>query len=368
MTGNLVMRPTGAFEGLCGPDCTEIAPLLSKAEHSNTAVIFGDRFLFKLFRRPEAGMNPDVEIMGYLTAKNFPNVPTLGGAMEYRTTGSVRSIGILTQFIAGANDGWDYTLDALGRYFDRALLYVAEGRPCSPPEMALLDLAEQEPTPDVVEAIGTYLESARLLGARTAELHLALGSGGGPDFAPEPFSPHYQRSLYQSMRNQVMENFELLKRQVRGLPEGLQTDAQAILAAQDAVLERYKLLYTDRLDAMRIRVHGDYHLGQVLSTGTDFVILDFEGEPARALSARRLKRSPVSDVAGMIRSFNYAVHTALQTVADRGLLTPENRDGAVAWATFWRRWISATFVGAYRRTMGETRLLPRDRRQFEILL
>src|SRR5690606_14646411 len=143
---------------------------------------------------------------------------------------------------------------------------------------------------------------------------------------------------------------------------------QTILASQDAILERYKLLYTERLDAMRIRVHGDFHLGQVLSTGTDFVILDFEGEPARALSARRLKRSPLSDVAGMLRSFSYAVHTALQSVAERGLLTPENREGALAWATFWRRWTSATFVGAYRRTMGESRLLPHERRQFEILL
>jgi len=366
--GDLVMRPTGAFEALCGPNCGEIAPLLSKAEHSNTAVVFADRFLLKLFRRPEPGINPDVEIMGYLTARRFASVPTLGGAMEYRTTGSVRSVGILTQFVAGATDGWDYTLDALGRYFDRVLLYVEEARRCDVPEETLLELAEREPTHDVIEAVGTFLEAARVLGVRTAELHTALGAGGEPDFAPEAFSPHYQRSLYQSMRNLVMENFEVLRRQVRTLPAELQKDANEVLALREEVLQRYKLVYTERLEAKRIRVHGDYHLGQVLSTGTDFVILDFEGEPARALSARRLKRSPISDVAGMVRSFNYAAHTALETLAARGLLTVENRDGVAAWSAYWRRWVSATFLRAYLETMRGSTLLPRERAQLEVLL
>ncbi len=366
--GQLAFRATSAFEALCGPDCAKIEPLLSKAEHSNTAVVFADRFLFKLFRRPEPGVNPDVEITGFLTEKKFPNVPALGGAVEYRSPGAVRSVGILTQFIAEARDGWDFTLDALGRYFERTLLYDASKRPCEMPQTRMLALAADEPTPDVIETIGTFLESARLLGVRTAELHLALGGSGYPDFAPEPFSSHYQRSLYQSMRNLVMENFELLKRRARTLPENLRADAHAVLGAQDVILERYKLLYTERLDAMRTRVHGDYHLGQVLSTGTDFVILDFEGEPARALSARRLKRSPISDVAGMIRSFDYAVHTAAQNLSERGLITAENRDSTACWAAYWRRWISATFLRAYLRTMGDSRLLPRDRSRLAVLI
>jgi len=366
--GDLVLRPTGAFEALCGPNCGEIAPLLSKAEHSNTAVVFADRFLFKLFRRPEPGINPDVEVMSYLTTRQFAHAPTLGGSMEYRAPGSVRSLGILTQFIMGARDGWDYTLDALERYFDRVLLFVEEGRACEVPEETLLELADREPGHETIEAVGTYLEAARILGARTAELHRMLGESGEPDFAPEPFSPHYQRSLYQSMRNLVMENFELLRSRVRTLPKELQADAAAVLAAQDEVLNRYKRVYTERLEAKRIRVHGDYHLGQVLSTGTDFVILDFEGEPARALSARRLKRSPISDVAGMVRSFNYAAHTALESLAARGLLTTENRDGAAAWSAYWRRWVSATFLRAYFETMRGSALLPKERDQLEVLL
>jgi maltose alpha-D-glucosyltransferase/alpha-amylase len=366
--GSLVVHGTSAFNSLCGPDCAKLESTLSKAEHSNTAVIFGDRFLFKLFRRPEAGINPDVEITAYLTDKRFPNVPMLGGTLEYRRAGSSRSLGILTQFVPGATDGWEYTLDALGRYADRALLYAAENRPCQVPEGSILELSDRESPNEAVEAIGTYLEAARLLGVRTAELHLALGAGVGPDFAPEPFSPHYQRSLYQSMRNLVMENFELLKRRLKTLPPAVQADAQTLLGLHGAVLERYKHIYTDRLDAVRIRVHGDYHLGQVLSTGTDFIILDFEGEPARALSARRLKRSPISDVAGMLRSFHYAVYTALHRMEDRGLMTSENRESVRCWAAFWRRWVSGTYLGAYRRTMGDSRLLPRDPKQLGVLL
>ncbi|PTY02134.1 maltose alpha-D-glucosyltransferase [Opitutaceae bacterium EW11] len=366
--GSLVFRATNAFRALCGPDCAQIQPLLSQAEHSNTAVVFSDRFLLKLFRRPEAGTNPDVEITAYLTDRRFPNIPALGGSIEHRSAAGVRSVGILTQYISGANDGWDHTLHALSRYFDRVLLFDVENRPCVLPEEPLLDLSAKEPTNDVVEALGTHLESARVLGVRTAELHLALGGGGEPDFAPEAFSPHYQRSLYQSMRNLVMENFELLRRRLRSLPSELQSDATAIVLAQERILERYKQLYTERLDAMRTRVHGDYHLGQVLSTGTDFMILDFEGEPARSLSARRLKRSPVSDVAGMIRSFHYAVHTALHTLGERGLITPENRPRISNWATYWRRWICATYLGAYLRTLSDSRLIPHDRRQLEVLL
>ena len=366
--GHLVLRPTDAFEALCGPAGAEIAPLWPKTEHRNTTAIFWDRFLFKLIRRPEPGIDPEGEILGYLTERPFPSAPALGGTMEYRTTGSVRSVGLLTQFVAGATNGWDYTLDALGRFLDRALLYAAEGRICAVPDDALLRLSDQEPPGEAVEAVGTFLESARLLGVRLGELHLALAGGGEPDFAPEPFSPHYQRSLYQSMRNLVIENFESLRRKLPTLPPGVQADARAILAAQEAVLARGKRLYAERLDARRIRVHGDFRLERVWSTGTDFVILDFEGEPARATSVRRLKRSPISDVAGMLRSFHYAAHAALLAHEERGLITSENKAGLAAWASYWRRWVGATFLAAYRKTTNGTGILPASRHELEVLL
>ncbi len=365
--GRLLARPTGAFRTLRGLEPT-LEAKVGSAEQSNSAVIYGDRLLLKLFRRPEAGLNPDVEISGYLTDRAFEHAPALAGALEYAGVDGTRSLGIVTQFIAGAKDGWEYTLDALGRYFDRVLLYVTENRPCPLPEGSVLTLAGREPGTAVIETVGTYLESARLLGVRTAEMHLALGAGDTLDFAPEPFSPHYQRSLYQSMRNLVVQNFELLRHRRTQLTPSLQQDADTILGAQNALLTRYQRLYTGRLDAMRIRVHGDYHLGQVLSTGSDFIILDFEGEPARALSARRLKRSPLSDVAGMLRSFHYAVFTALRTQAERGLLTTESQQAVARWSAYWHRWVSAAYLRGYLATMSASPLLPSKPAELETLL
>jgi maltose alpha-D-glucosyltransferase/alpha-amylase len=368
LRGQLVFRATRATSLFATACFSAYEPQLLKVEHSNTAVVLGDRYFLKLFRRLEAGINPDVEISQYLTERQFPYVPALGGTIEYRSASEVRSVAIFTQYIPDARDGWNFTLDALSRYFDRVLLYDAANRACQLPRGTLLELSTREPDSFVIEAIGTFLEAARLLGERTANLHLALGSGDEGAFSAEPFSLHYQRSLYQSMRNLLIDNLDLLKRRATEIPDALRADALRIVAARDALLECYKLVYTERISAMRIRVHGDYHLGQVLSTGTDFAIVDFEGEPARALSARRLKRSPLTDVAGMIRSFHYAVQTAITMMADRGLAKSENQDRVACWAAYWRDWVCATFLRAYHSTMGNSRILPANRGQLAVLL
>ncbi len=365
--GEIAGIPTSAFAATRGPAEANVEPSISKAEQSNTAIIFGDRFIFKLFRRPDTGINPDVEIERFLTEKNFPNVPALGGTLEYRSSGEVRSLGILSGFVANAKDAWEYTLDALGRYYERVLLYVAENRRPPLSSQSWFELAKEEPSAQIVEALGTYLESARILGLRTGELHLALSSGDEPDFASEPFSPHYQRSLYQSMRNLVMENFQLLKKKAKTLPEPLASEALKVVGLQNEILKRYRSVFETRIDAQRIRCHGDYHLGQLLYTGKDFIILDFEGEPARALSTRRLKRSPVSDVAGMLRSFHYAAYTSLEHLAERGLLTEENRGKVSLWANLWYQWISATFLRAYFQKLEGSRLLPRDPEALQVI-
>jgi len=365
--GDLVSVPTPALAA-AKDNAPNLEPVISKAEQSNTAIMFGDRLIFKIFRRPESGLNPDVEIGRYLTERNFANVPALAGALEYRTrSGDIRSVGILSTFVPNAKDAWAYTVDALGRFYDRVLLYVAENRPVPGPLQGLLELTDEEPSKEVVEAIGTYLESARLLGVRTGEMHLALAAGDTVDFAPEPFSPHYQRSLYQSMRNLLTENFQLLRHQTPLLPENLRADATKILSLQDDILARFKAVFETRIHATRTRAHGDYHLGQLLYTGKDFMILDFEGEPARALSARRLKRSPIADVAGMLRSFQYAAFTALHQLVDRGLITEENRPKVSLWASFWYQWVSATFTRAYLKTMGDSPVIPKQREELRTL-
>ena len=206
------------------------------------------------------------------------------------------------------------------------------------------------------EAIGAYLESARLIGRRTAELHLALASApDNPAFAPEPFTPFYQRSLLQSMRVQHRTAYGLLRHQLSSLPELERGLAEETLALEGEVSDRLHSVLSTRISATRIRCHGDYHLGQVLFTGSDFVIIDFEGEPARPLSERRVKRSPLRDVAGMVRSFHYAAHAALRQIEAGG-----DQYALESWADFWQQRTNAAFLAAYFEAAEPGGFLPPD--------
>ncbi len=242
------------------------------------------------------------------------------------------------------------------------------------PSPVLIEAAA-EPVPEAVhEVIGeAYLESARLLGRRTGELHACLASatpderGGGGAFLPEEFTTLYQRSLYQSMRNLLGHTFRALERE-RGRLDGESADeAGSLLMRRGDLLARFRRILDRKLPGARIRVHGDYHLGQVLYTGKDFVIIDFEGEPARPLGERRLKRSPLRDVAGMLRSFHYASRSALVQQRQRGGETARS-SSAEAWAGFWYRWVAAAFLRGYLEAMGDHPVLPGDPRDRQLLL
>jgi maltose alpha-D-glucosyltransferase/alpha-amylase len=221
----------------------------------------------------------------------------------------------------------------------------------------LMERARLEPPPLIQDVAGTYLNQVRLLGRRTAELHLALASSSdSPAFAPEPFTALYRRSLYQSLRSLVRTTFDLLRRRLASLPEPTREEARAVLGLEEALLRQMRSVLERRLAAGRIRIHGDYHLGQVLYTGKDFVIVDFEGEPSRSLSERRFKRSPLRDVAGMIRSFEYAAAYALR----HGPRRAEDVPALQPWARLWSRWASAAFLNGYLVTSGDAPYLPRD--------
>jgi maltose alpha-D-glucosyltransferase/alpha-amylase len=208
------------------------------------------------------------------------------------------------------------------------------------------------------DLIGGYLSSVELLGQRTGELHLALASAPeDPSFSPEPFTPFYLRSLYQSMRGLVAQTFPLLRNNLRGLPPDVRADAETLLAQEDTILRRFRSVLDRRITGMRIRCHNDYHLGQVLYTGKDFVIIDFEGEPARPLSERRLKRPPVRDEAAMLRSFHYAVYTALFRQIDLGIVHKDRLPAMEGWARFWYSWVGAAFLRSYLRVVSEVPVL-----------
>jgi maltose alpha-D-glucosyltransferase/alpha-amylase len=338
-----------------------------KRDHSNTSIRYGDRLVLKLFRRLEEGINPDLEIGRFLTERtSFRHVPPLAGHMELRRAKRPPMIlGILQGWVANEGDAWGYALDQLKHYYEHAQARKNEGVELPAIDKPLLDLMDQEIPALAQELIGAYLPSAILLGQRTAELHAALASDKtDPDFAPETFTVHYRHSLYQSMRTLASKGLALLRDRLNELPETARRDATEILGMEQRILSRFRAVLDRKITAMRLRIHGDYHLGQVLYTGKDFVILDFEGEPARPISERRLKRSPLKDAAGMLRSFSYAANFALQSDAIR----PEDRPGLEPWGKFWQVWVSAAFLKCYLATAAQAAFLPKSRDEMKVLL
>ncbi len=378
--GDLVGSTVPIFPQLRGPELRgpgDLEPSLLGAKQSNTSLRFGDRLVLKVFRRLEEGINPDLEIGRFLTERTtFRSSPRVGGWLEIvrRERGAEpMTLGIVQELIPNEGDAWRYTLDALGRYYERALTGWGRGEhgPARIPPEPLVELAERgrDIPPDDFERLGTYLPTIRLLGERTAELHIALAAGQDRDFAPEPFSELYQRSLFDSMRKQASRSFRLLRQQLETLTPADRQTAERILTAESAVIDRFRRLVGTKLTAERIRTHGDYHLGQVLFTGKDFVIIDFEGEPSRSLSERRLKRSPLRDVAGMLRSFHYAAYARLFEESAAGVVTsPEALAELESWARFWERWISAAFLRAYLDRAQGASFIPPSRQELAVLL
>jgi maltose alpha-D-glucosyltransferase/alpha-amylase len=370
LAGNLVALPSRTFKRLRGQEALEPVPL--GAEQSNSSTLFGDRLILKMFRRVDVGVNPDIEIGRFLTEEaGFAHVPAVAGAIEYRPRrGGAMSVAILQECVDNEGDAWRFTLDAVNQYFEHIATRPPDQR--EPPafdDASLADLARQEISPKAGETLGTFPAAAWLLGKRTAEMHLALASSDDdPAFAPEAFTPFYQRSLYQSMRNLTERSFGLLKRHLDALPEDVEEGARALAARQGEILKRFRSILDGPITALRTRVHGDYHLGQVLRSGADFVIIDFEGEPAVPLSTRRIKRCPLRDAAGMIRSFHYAARSGLHSLVERGTIRPEEGAGFEPWVQHWYLWVSASFLRGYLETSGGAAFLPNDQRELEGLL
>lgn len=347
--GDVVGWPTQAFAAEAG-GAAALAPSLLSAEQSNTSIRFGDRLILKLFRRIEPGPNPDLEVGAYLTdVAGFGNTPPVLGGLEYRPRGGEPwSLAILQAFVPNQGDAWRHTLEAAAAFLARAAARGAPPDQALLPAGTLLDRAAAPPHPELAGLVGPYLEAARLLGRRTAELHLALAAHPElPAFAPEPYTPALQRELRDGVRALLEEVLRLLRRRQAGLPAPERALAARILAGHDELAGRLAWVAERPLSALRTRTHGDYHLGQVLWTGQDFMIIDFEGEPARPLAARRAKASPLRDVAGMLRSFHYAAHQALAIHPEGDRAPPARRGDAARWAEAWQLAVSAGFLAGY---------------------
>ena len=317
-----------------------LAPSLLGAEQSNTSIRLGEEAVLKLFRRVEPGPNPDVEIGEFLTTvagyRHGPAV--LGSAVYAPDGGEPAAVAVLQRFVRNRGDAWALALGTVA------------GRRGSAPGVGV--------------SPSTFLDEARLLGRRTAELHLALASRPdvGP-FAPEPFDRAVQARMRARLVALAGSTLGLLERRAADLPGGARSLAEELHALRDEVPRRTAWLVDADVRADRIRIHGDLHLGQFLRTDDDFVVVDFEGEPARTLAERREKGSALRDVAGMVRSFHYASR-ADTDLPREGQVAPAPVEAREAWYAE----ASKAYVEAYLATAGRARFLPVDRRVVADLL
>jgi maltose alpha-D-glucosyltransferase/alpha-amylase len=343
--GRIRAFSTTAFSELRGQTDEALAGVLAAPTSSNSLVKYRPRLLLKLFRRPEPGVNPDLEIGRFLTEKSsFDHIPRLAGAVEYLRPGSApMTLAILQELVAHQADGWVYTQEELAHYFERAA-----GDHNGP----------NAPTAEKV--VGAYPSAAAMLGRRTAELHEALSDDhGDAAFVPEPLTTADLEALTADSREQVRLPLAALR---GGKSNNRSQETEESL--ESLVLES-PILGSPAFASGKIRCHGDYHLGQVLYVDGDFVILDFEGEPTRTIEERRAKQSPLKDVAGMLRSFDYAAYAGLFVFTQN---RPDDFAQLAPWAELWRLTVSAAFLRSYRATAGRAIFLPDKPEVFSALL
>jgi maltose alpha-D-glucosyltransferase/alpha-amylase len=340
----------------------------TSSEQSNTSIVYGDRLFLKLFRRLQPGINPDFEIGRHLTERvHYPRVPPVTGGFEYQPTGEApTTLAMMQVLVESQADGWAHAMDELDRFYDH--VESRKAPEVLTPGSASAATAMLERIRDV---LGAYPGSAELLGKRTAEMHLALASDASdPAFAPEPFTRDDLAAVQADATAEAVRALDALDRTVNhdGLPPDVADQAQALLSRGRRLVERVKAVRGGTpltFTTSKIRVHGDYHLGQVLWAEGDFYLIDFEGEPARPMAQRRAKQSPLKDVAGMVRSYSYAAYAALfartqARSADFSRLEP--------WARIWQTWITEAFLRGYFTTAGNALFLPSETSRRDWLL
>jgi maltose alpha-D-glucosyltransferase / alpha-amylase len=367
--GQIRATSTSALPALLQPDLGPMKPSVMRAEQSNSSIVYESRLVLKLFRRVAEGLNPDLEIGAFLTEKtSFRNVPPLAGYLEYWSEAGARtSLGVLQGYIPNQGDAWQFTLRALADYYGKALSWSGISRETR--QEPLLSLCAETIPDEANQRIGIYLDSAALLGQRTGELHLALASAREDrDFTPEPFSNADHQAFIKSAVQLLTANFDLLRRLQERMPDHARNEAERVLKLEETALRRYQLSAGLKSSAMVTRIHGDFHLGQVLYTGSDFVIIDFEGEPARPLEERRKKRSPLQDVAGMLRSFHYAAYAPLLRQESGKNLVAEEIQVLGERAQYWQKWVSAKFMKTYLEVAGNAIFIPKKREELSLLL
>ena len=348
------------YSELRGDKGVTLAAQRGGADQSNTSIRYGGNLILKLFRHIEVGANPDCEITRYLgEQRGLRNIPRFGGMVFYQAdNGEIATLGMLQEQVDNQGDGWAWTLEELARYFETCAASQVTPDLLGTSQRSIIALADQGLPAGAADAIGIYLDAAAHLARRTAEMHLALAADTDDQtFAPQPLLESDLALLSVGLRERASEVISQLKSGFGRLPDDVADLAGLVLAHRRSLLTHFNGLEDLPAKLRKTRVHGDFHLGQVLRVKNDFVLLDFEGEPARHLAERRGMHSPLKDVAGMLRSFSYAAQTAFTAYAAR---RPQSAAAMEPWAALWEKCVSAVFLNAYRAATQGAQILPED--------
>jgi trehalose synthase-fused probable maltokinase len=323
-------------------------------EQSNTSIVLDDTYILKFFRQLEDGPNPDLEIGLYLTERTeYRGMPQVQGGMAYQSAGGTETtVAMLQDFIANDGDGWTHGLQAARDFLAALRRRRWRQAPSALAAAGPLQLARAEPPENFTAAAGEFPARVAELGRRTALFHRALAGDRRrrSDFTPQAMTTADLEVLADGCARRVREVLEHLNGRMGTLSDAERTLADRVLAAGPGLLARFQQL-PDLHDAGQlIRIHGDYHLGQVLATESGWLLLDFEGEPLRPLAERRERQSPLKDVAGMIRSFDYAAQTVRHELTEQW---PRRSEPVAAWSAVWSRWTAAAFVAGYLEAMDD---------------
>jgi maltose alpha-D-glucosyltransferase/alpha-amylase len=335
--GRIEFRGTDPLRGIKAPG----EPRLLSAEQSNASIAFSDRLILKLYRRLREGVQPDIEVARFLTEEtDFAASPALLGTIDWvEGDGTRTTLAAASEYVGNQGDAWTYVTEALERDMERQ------------------ETAAPEEMPEDPLMGGGPLDIGAVLGRRTAEMHLALASGGpGTGFSAEELTRDDLAAMADEAMAELGASLDRLEAEKGALAEADRDLAERLLARRGRLGERIAALKGHAPSGGRCRIHGDYHLGQVLVAETDVVIIDFEGEPTRPLSERTAKTSPLRDVAGMLRSFDYALWTTARRRLDLGA----DPEATMLGVETWRDATQGTFLDAYRETMDGAPLHPAD--------
>ena len=331
-------------KGLAGTDeDMAFSCRIPELEQSNSSLIYGDKYFFKLYRKLFREINPEVEMLQFLTETGgFKNIPGYCGSMIFeRPNTPPVTFGLMMQKVISKSDSWVATGDDLNEFL---FSFVDK----------LFTIRDQ------------VFEKVELLGKRTAEMHLALLKGkNDAAFKPEKFNPEYVQWLNKNLNILLKKRLNLLKDNYSRLDKNARKLADEFINSEAIIEGFFAKVMNGSLGSSRIRIHGDYHLGQVLFTGADFLIIDFEGEPESTIAARKIKHSPLKDVAGMIRSFHYAVCAKLYFSAETQNVNPERLQKA---ADRWYKLITDAYIDAYMQAMGNISGIFGSRSEMNFLL